>query len=150
MKETEALKILGIELDSNRLCYVLAAGTSPTDASVSASGKLQMGETREAVDIRKFAAQVTSLLADLSPEVIAVKAKPESGQMRAGAAAIKMEAILIAQSACDVYFLSPQRLKPIDDNADLFAYLQGAWKAAIGGFDPPKKKPAAKTKPKIK
>jgi hypothetical protein len=144
------LKILGIELDSNRLCYVLISGTAPTDAVVKVSGKLQIGETREADDIRMFAAQVGSLVADLAPHCIAVKAKPESGQMRAGAAALKMEAILIAKSACDVYFLSPQRLKPIDENADLFAYLQGAWKAAIGGFDPPKKKLAAKAKPKIK
>ncbi|MCV9964141.1 DUF3010 family protein [Pararhizobium sp. BT-229] len=144
------MKILGIELDSNRLCYVLASGSSPEDVTVIGSGKLQIGETREANDIRKFADEVADLVKSLAPDRIAVKAKPESGQMRAGAAALKMEAILIAQTACDVYFLSPQRLKPIEDKAELFAYLQGAWKAAVGGFDPPKKKPAAKGKPKTK
>jgi hypothetical protein len=144
------LKILGIELDSNRLCYVLIAGETAAAASVIGSGKLQIGEAREAADVRKFAAEVADLVKALGPARIAVKAKPENGQMRAGAAALKMEAILIAQTSCDVYFLSPQRLKPIEDNADLFAYLQGAWKASIGGFDPPKKKPAAKAKPKTK
>ena len=144
------MKILGIELDSNRLCYVLVSGETHDAAAVIGNGKLQIGESREAADVRKFAAEVADLVKTLGPDRIAVKAKPESGQMRAGAAALKMEAILIAQTSCDVYFLSPQRLKPIEDNADLFAYLQGAWKAAVGGFDPPKKKPAAKVKPKTK
>lgn len=139
------MQILGIELDSNRLCYVLVSGNSSSDAVLQGSGKLQIGETREADDVRKFAAQVADLVAGLSPDRIAIKAKPESGQMRAGAAALKMEAILIAKSACDVYFLSPQRLKPIEDRPELFSYLQDAWRAAVGGFDPPTKK-AVKTK----
>ncbi|MBY3432851.1 DUF3010 family protein [Rhizobium laguerreae] len=143
------MKTLGIELDSNRLCYVLASGTSPEDATVVGSGKLQIGETREADDVRKFAAEIADLVQSLAPDRIAVKAKPENGQMRAGAAALKMEAILVAKTVCDVYFLTPQRLKRIEDNGALFAYLQGAWKAAIGGFDPPKK-PAAKGKSKAK
>jgi hypothetical protein len=143
-------KTLGIELDSNRLCYVLVSGSSPEDATVVGSGKLQLGETREADDVRKFAAEVADLVQSLGPDRIAIKAKPENGQMRAGAAALKMEAILIAKTFCDVYFLTPQHLKKIDDNGELYAYLQGAWKAAVGGFDPPKKKTASKGKAKAK
>jgi hypothetical protein len=144
------LKNLGIELDSNRLCYVLVSGGTPDAASVVASGKLQIGDTREADDVRRFATEVADLVKTLWPDRIAVKAKPENGQMRAGAAALKMEAILLTQTNCAVHFLSPHRLKPIEDNDDLFAYLQGAWKAAVGGFDPPAKKAAAKGKSKAK
>lgn len=138
------MKSLGIELDSNRLCYVVVTREAADGATVVASGKLQLAETREADDVRLFATEIGELVEKLAPDRIAIKAKPESGQMRAGAAALKMEAILLAKTSCDVYFLTPQRLKLIDDNPALFVYLQGAWKAAIGGFDPPKKKPAAK------
>jgi hypothetical protein len=137
-------------MDANRLNYVLVNGTSPADADVIASGKLQIGESRVAGDVRCFSDELRQLVTSLAPTVVTIKAKPESGQMRAGPAALKMEALILAQTTCDVYFLSPQRLAVIETKSDLYAYQQGAWKAAVGGFDPPKlkKKPPAKAKTK--
>lgn len=141
------MNILGIELESNRLAYVYVRHETSTYPRVLQRGKLEIGSTRDASDIRKFADELRVLLGSLSPEAISVKAKPESGQMRAGAAALKMEAILVASTSCPVHFLTPQSLKAVEDNPDLFAYLQDAWKAAVRGFDPPAVRPKAKKKP---
>jgi len=140
------LKIIGVEFDANRACYVAVEGEDAEDVAMVSWGTVRLEETRDAPAARSFAGEVARILATVSPTVVAIKAKPENGQMRAGAAALKMEAILLAEAPCEVVFLSPQRLKPIQDRDGLYAYLQGAWKAAVGGFDPPaKKKPSSRT-----
>lgn len=140
------MKVMGIELDSNRLNYVIVARSLPEEANVVASGKLQLEGTRDADALRAFARECRELFKDQSPDAIAVKAKPESGQMRAGAAALKIEAAIMAQSTCPVYFLTSQQMKSVDDNSELYAYQQGAWKAAVTGFEPPTKKAPRATK----
>ena len=144
------MKSLGIEFDASRLHYVLLTGTADDNAVVT-SGKLTMDGSRDVEAVRGFALDLDRVLKELAPEVVSVKAKPENGQMRAGASALKMEALVLARSSCPVYFQTSQALSKLTGNTDLYAYQQDAWKAALAGFEPEPKKSAPKAKkPKAK
>lgn len=146
------MKSLGIEFDANRMNYVVVTRNASDENTVVTSGKLSLEDSRDAEAVRFFSSAVREMVNIIGPEIISIKAKPENGQMRAGATALKMEALVLAHSLSPVYFLSSQRVeKAAANNGDLYAYQQGAWKAAVAGFDGPPKKPAAKKpKPKAK
>jgi Holliday junction resolvasome RuvABC endonuclease subunit len=146
------MKCIGIDFDANRLNYVVVNGGNAGDTRVVTSGKLTLEDSRDADAVRTFSVELAEILGGISPDVIAIKSKPENGQMRAGASALKMEALLLVRSSCPVYFLSAQRVeKAAEKNDDLYAYQQSAWKAAVSALDgPPKKAAPKKAKPKAK
>lgn len=56
--------------------------------------------------------------------------------MQAGAASLKMEAILLANAPCAVAFVSGARINQTDaEDLSLYAYLQPALKAAVAAFN---------------
>lgn len=142
------MKVMGIDFDAKTMSYVVVASSVPPDErNIVASGKLQMAEPRSAEAVRAFSKELRDLISGVDPQAISIRAKPENGQMRAGSAALKMEALVLAWSHCPVHFPSAQRvLKAAENHPDIYAYQQGAWKAAVAGFDPePKVKPRKKT-----
>lgn len=54
--------------------------------------------------------------------------------MRAGAAALKMEGILLAAAQCDVEFISGKRINACGNGDGLKAYHQPAYKAAVAAI----------------
>ena len=65
-----------------------------------------------------------------APTLIAIKEKPEKGALQAGAAALKMEGIVLANAPCPTEFISGSRIKKCDETGPIHAYLQPAFKAA--------------------
>ncbi|HIJ78919.1 MAG: DUF3010 family protein [Desulfobulbaceae bacterium] len=103
------MKALGIEFSSNKLIYLLVEKHAG-GLSVLASGKLELAATRDRDAIVAFQTALIAVYKATAPEVIGMKAKPEKGQMSAGAAALKMEAISLACSPCPVHFLSGAKI----------------------------------------
>ncbi|RWG54801.1 MAG: DUF3010 family protein [Mesorhizobium sp.] len=124
------MNVLGVEFDAKKLNYVLLVGDAG-EFAVAQSNRLEITETRTRESLRAFQNAVTTLLNVTKPDVIAIKDKPESGQMRAGAAALKMEGILLAAAACEVEFVSGKRINACETGEGLKAYHQPAYKAAM-------------------
>jgi hypothetical protein len=125
------LKILGIEFDASNLYYVFIELQANNDISVKQANKLVLGDTRSREALVAFQNATSTLFKSIAPDLIGIKAKPEAGQMRAGAAALKMEGIVLANSPCPIDFVSGARINSCtvaDEN--LYAYLQPALKAA--------------------
>lgn len=135
------MKIVGVDFDANKALFVVVSGEAGAEASVVASARLQLDDTRSAEAFKKFQSGVRELLYTSAPNAISIRSKPENGQMRAGAAALKMEAIVLAESgSADVSFVSSVKASKIADADGLFAYLQTAYKAAVARLlDKPKK-----------
>jgi len=99
---------------------------------VVTSSRMILGGTRDRDALVAFQNATKTLLNDFAPDYIAIKAKPESGQMRSGSAALKMEGIVLANAPCPVEFVSGQKINKIEDeDKSLYGYLQPALKAAI-------------------
>ncbi|MNU51212.1 hypothetical protein D3C71_402000 [compost metagenome] len=133
------MKVLGIDFDANKASFVLVSGTHE-EAEVTHKERLQLGETRSQADMAAFRDGVRRILELCAPDAISVRAKPENGQMRAGAAALKMEAIVLAESAAPLEFVSSVKASKQADRDGLFAYLQPAYKAAMARLAAPTKK----------
>lgn len=103
------MKALGIEFSSNKLIYVLVE-ISDGDLSVLSSNKLELTGTRDRNALVAFQTALRAVFNATTPDVIGIKAKPEKGQMSAGAAALKMEGITLACSPCPVHFLSGAKI----------------------------------------
>ncbi len=125
-----SVKVLGIDFDANKAFFVLVSG-SHEEATVEHRERLQLADTRSQADMAAFRDEFRKLLEKCAPEAISVRAKPENGQMRAGAAALKMEAIVLAESTAPVDFVSSIKVSKQTDREGLFAYLQPAYKAAM-------------------
>lgn len=125
------MRVLGIEFAGSRMFYVLIEMQEDGSLVVASANKLLIGETRSRESLIAFKDAVSILFNSTKPELLAIKAKPESGQMMAGAAALKMEGIILANSPCTVDFVSGARINacPATD-AKLHAYLQPALKTA--------------------
>ena len=123
------MKILGVELASNKLNYVLLVYQGDA-VEIAQANRLQLTSTRSPDALRAFQSAVSALLTGANPDRIGIKSKPESGQMRAGAAALKMEAILLAAAPCPVEFVSGARIVACEDCDGLKKYHQPACKAA--------------------
>lgn len=125
------MKVMGIEFSGRCLCYVVIELNEKNDVQVLQSNRLVLGNTRCRDSLISFQNAVSTLFNAASPNLIGIKTKPEAGAMRAGAAAIKMEGIVLANSPCEVDFVSGAQINKctVKDPA-LFAYLQPALKAA--------------------
>lgn len=125
------MKIVGIEFASNHMNYVVLDRDKLGEMEVLAANRLSLDDTRSCDALRAFQRAVQTLLKDTSPALIAIKDKPERGTMRAGAAALKMEGILLANSPCDARFISGARINKCEGpEAPLNAYHYPAFKAA--------------------
>lgn len=125
------MRVLGIEFAGSEMRYVVLADDHGVK-TVTSSSRLVVGETRSRTALVAFQNAVITLINDTAPDRIAIKSKPESGHMRAGAPALKMEGIVLANSPCDVDFVSGHRVNvavPIPNQ--LHGYLQTALRTAI-------------------
>ncbi|MER9894079.1 DUF3010 family protein [Mesorhizobium sp. M0119] len=124
------MNILGIELESNRLNYVLLVGEGD-EFEVAQFNRLVLTDTRSRESLRSFHDATKTMFNGTKPDIIGVKDKPESGRLRAGAAALKMEGIMLACATCDVDFVSGKRINACENREGLKVYLQPAFKAAV-------------------
>lgn len=125
------MKVIGIEFSASNLHYVLIELKEDNSIKVLQSNKLILGETRSREALVSFQNAVSAIFNSAQPEIIGIKAKPEAGSLRAGAASLKMEGIVLANSPCSVDFVSGARINGCNvEDKSLHAYLQPALKAA--------------------
>lgn len=125
------MKVMGVEFAGSYLHYVVVELNDKREVQVLQSNRLVLGDTRSRDSLVAFQNAVSTLFNATAPNLIGIKAKPEKGAMTAGAAALKMEGIVLANSPCEVDFVSGVRInKCVVEDAALFAYLQPALKAA--------------------
>lgn len=125
------MKALGIEFSSNKLIYVLVE-TLAGDLLVRSSNKLELSDTRDRAALVAFQTALRAVYNATDPDVIGIKAKPEKGQMSAGAAALKMEGISLACSPCPVHFFSGVKINACQAPEDgMKKYQLPALKSAI-------------------
>jgi hypothetical protein len=125
------MRVMGIEFDAKKTHYVLIELKGDGSIAVSQANRLVLGETRSRDALIAFHNAVSTLFNSTKPELIGIKAKPEAGQLRAGAAALKMEGIVLVASPCTVDFVSGARINSCTAaDASLHAYLQPALKTA--------------------
>ena len=137
------MKALGIEFSSNKLIYVLVE-TSDGDLSVLSSNKVELADTRDRDALVAFQTALRAVFNTTAPDVIGIKAKPEKGQMSAGAAALKMEGISLACSPCPVHFLSGAKINACEAPGDgMKKYQIPALKSAILALETPRDSPGS-------
>lgn len=125
------MKVMGIEFAGSYLNYVVVELNEKNEVHVLQSNRLVLSDTRSRDSLVSFQNAVSTLFNAASPNLIGIKAKPEAGAMMAGAAALKMEGIVLANSPCEVDFVSGARInKCAVEDSDLFVYLQPALKTA--------------------
>jgi hypothetical protein len=125
------MKVMGVEFSASNLNYVVIELDDKNDVKVVQCNRLVLGDTRSRDSLVSFQNAVSTLFNAAAPSLIGIKAKPEAGAMMAGAAALKMEGIVLANSPCEVDFVSGARInKCAVEDPKLFAYLQPALKAA--------------------
>lgn len=125
------MKVMGIEFASSNLHYVVIELKDDGSIQTLHTNKLVLGDTRSRESLVSFQDAVSTLFNSTELSLIGIKSKPEAGQMRAGAAALKMEGIVLANSPCSIDFVSGARINGCAvTDATLHAYLQPALKAA--------------------
>lgn len=125
------MKVIGVEFAGSNLNYVVIELDDNKEVKVLQSNRLILGDTRSRDSLISFQNAVSTLFNIAAPNLIGIKAKPENGAMRAGAAALKMEGIFLANSTCEVDFVSGARInKCAIEDPTLYAYLQPALKTA--------------------
>ena len=126
------MTIMGVELNGSELRYVVLQYGAEGGFEIAAANRMRLAETRSGPALSALHSAITTTLNELAPDLIAIKAKPETGQMRAGAAALKLEALLLASARCDVDFVSGARVNKVDETSDdLHKYLAPAYKTAL-------------------
>lgn len=125
------MRVLGIEFAASNMNYVLVQKVEE-EFVVIQSNRLSLGETRAREALVAFQRAVLTTFNDTVPDRIAIKEKPEKGAMQAGAAAMKMEGIVLANAPCPVEFVSGARInKSTIENDTIHGYLKIALKAAV-------------------
>jgi hypothetical protein len=125
------MRVMGVEFAASNLNYVVIELNDKNEVQIVQSNRLVLGDTRSRDSLISFQNAVSTLFNAAAPTLIGIKSKPESGAMMAGAAALKMEGIVLANSPCTVDFVSGARInKCAVEDPTLFAYLQPALKAA--------------------
>ena len=127
------MRALGIEFAGDKLRYVLVVD-GEDGTHVEARNVLTLGGTRDPLALRAFHAAVVTMMNATAPDLIAIKEKPEKGQLKAGAAALKMEGIALAVSRVPVDFVSGARVNAIAEGAGLNNNQQPAYRAAISAL----------------
>jgi hypothetical protein len=126
------MTIIGIEFAAHDMNYVVATRDSGGDLQLSTANRLSLDLTRSCDALRAFQTAVKTLFNDAMPALLAIKDKPEKGAMQAGAAAMKMEAIVLANAPCEARFISGSRInKCAMPTTAIKAYHVSAFKAAI-------------------
>jgi len=117
------------------MTYVLVERATDGQLTAVGANRLSLGDTRSSEVLRAFQSAVQTLFNDMAPDLVAIKEKPEKGTMQAGAAALKMEGIVLANASCRVKFVSGARINKCDNAASsLNAYHQPAFKAAASAL----------------
>lgn len=125
------MRVMGVEFAGSNMNYVLIESEGEK-IKVTTANRLTLGDTRSASDLRSFQDAVITTLNELRPEMIAIKLKPESGAMRAGAAALKMECLVLANASAPVRFISGAKTKAAPSvRNELFEYQKEALKTAV-------------------
>lgn len=125
------MRTLGIEFAGRDMLYVVLDSHSGTN-EISSTSRLVLTETRSRSALNAFQKAVTTLFNEAAADVVAIKLKPENGMRAAGAAALKMEGIVLANCPCDVDFVSGQRCNATAlPPSTLFAYLTNAYRTAL-------------------
>lgn len=125
------MKAIGIEFAASDMNYVVIDCSTDGTIVVTAANRLSLADTRSPDGLKVFQQAVKTLMNDLAPDRIAIKAKPEKGAMAAGPAALKMEALVLATAPCDVRFISGARINKCNVPAGpVKAYHLPAFKAA--------------------
>ena len=125
------MKIIGIEFAGSYMNYVVVELDDKNDIRVLQSNRLVLGDTRSRESLISFQNAVSTLFNVAAPNLIGIKAKPEAGAIMAGSAALKMEGIVLANSPCEIDFVSGTRINQCQiADAALYAYLQPALKSA--------------------
>lgn len=128
------MKVLGVEFSSFHMNYV-AIRPNGDSYEVMTSSRMTIGGTRDRNALVAFQDAVKTLLNEVDPELLAIKEKPEAGRMQAGAASLKMEAIVLANAPCVADFVSGRRINQTHyEDPSLYAYLQPALKAAVAAL----------------
>jgi len=128
-------KVLGVDFDAKKASFILV-GRINDEVEVGLKERLELSDTRSRSALAEFRDAVRRIIGASAPSRIVIRAKPENGQMRAGAAALKMEAIILAESPVDVIFVSSVKANKQADGEGIYAYLQPAYKAAMASFEP--------------
>lgn len=125
------MKVIGIEFSASDMNYVVVRQVDDGDIAVHEANRLTLADTRSPDALRAFQKAVKTLINDSSPDRVAIKSKPEKGALKAGPAALKMEALVLAALSCEVLFISGARINRRSDPAQpLKAYHVPAFKAA--------------------
>jgi hypothetical protein len=115
--------------------YVLVERAADGQLSIVGANRLSLGDTRSSEALRAFQSAVQAVFNDMAPDLVAIKEKPERGAMQAGAAALKMEGIVLASAPCPAKFVSGARINKCANTASsLNAYHQPAFKAAASAL----------------
>lgn len=129
------MRVLGIEFAGSDMFYVVIDSADGVK-SIGSGSRLSLGETRSRTALMAFQSAVTTLINETVPDRVAIKAKPENGNMRAGAAALKMEGIVLANCRCDVDFVSGARVNKAEAIPnEMYGYLQPALRAAVAAME---------------
>lgn len=126
------MRIMGVEINAAELRYVIINVEAEARYDIEAANRLTLSDTRSPAALSAFQSAVITTLREMRPDLLAIKSKPEVGRLRAGAAAMKIEGILLANAQCEVDFVSGARVNKVEDQEnDLHGYLQPALKCAI-------------------
>ena len=125
------MAILGIDLDSKTLRWVeVHSGGASHEAG--SSGRIVLTATRDVDAMKRFAAALQDVLAEIGPTKIAIREKPETGRIRAGAASLKMEAIILNLALVPVEFIGVSMInKCVETNPRLKEVDIPAFRAAV-------------------
>lgn len=141
--EERNMKVVGVDFDASKALFVVVEGGEDGQLAIVETRRLQLDDTRSAGAMKAVRDEIRDFLSAQSADAISIRAKPENGQMRAGAAALKMEAIVMAESgSADLSFVSSVKAGKLPDAPGLFAYFQTAYKAAAArlAYNPARKK----------
>lgn len=131
------MTIIGIEFASRHMNYVVMTGNRSADLRLSTADRLSLDGTRSCDALRAFQTAVQTVFKDVTPTLLAIKHKPEKGALQAGAAALKMEAVVLANAPCEARFISGSRINKCATApaSPINAYHLPAFKAAICAAD---------------
>jgi len=129
------MKALGIEFSADAMHYVLVEH-SDNGYSILQQNRLKLAETRSREALVGFQDAVLTVFNSTKPNAIGIKTKPEVGRLRAGAAALKMEGIAVANAPCPVKFISGLRINKCKvTSAGTPKWAEPAFKAACEAID---------------
>jgi len=128
------MRVLGVVFESNVMRYVLVEVTEQGEELIQ-SNKILISDTRSKDAVKVFSTALQSVFNGCDVSLVGIKEKPESGvcKYRAGAAALKMEALLLlAAVKAEVKFVSGSKIKSCDMPIErLSKFHVDAFKAAI-------------------